>query len=381
MTHLLSLSTALPPARFTTADLLATTRARFSAELIGTVEGLGIRDRYSCIANYPDYLAGEPMRMTVSATDLAASAASSCLARWAGDPRRVGLLVAATNTPSRPLPALGSELMARMPGELSRAASVVCMQAQGCSVLLKAVEVASWYLAAQPDKLVLLVVSEGNTPYLAPLMQEHYQGYRELARLHKENGLAHTGLEQRRRHTTLAIQTMLFGDGAVALLMGRDEAGACARFGPMAHLTNEDPMDSELLSMDWETGCTGNPRPTYVMRAEVPQRGAHYAVTLVRQLLANPASPASTVNGLSCYLVHSGSRKILDGVFGQLGVLSTASAKVGTSYDTLASYGNLSAVSIGFMLAATATEGRAGSALLVAFGVGFTATAGTVTFE
>jgi len=49
-------------------------------------------------------------------------------------------------------------------------------------------------------------------------------------------------------------------------------------------------------------------------------------------------------------LIHTGSKKILDGVCSQLH-LDSDSTKVEKSYDVLENYGNLSSASTGFMLA------------------------------
>ena len=71
---------------------------------------------------------------------------------------------------------------------------------------------------------------------------------------------------------------MLFGDGAVALLVGTEEGKPA--FGPISHLTNDQPNDMNLLTM---TSNSSHPflkgRPQYFMQPNVPMRGAHYAVT------------------------------------------------------------------------------------------------------
>jgi 3-oxoacyl-[acyl-carrier-protein] synthase III len=378
MINLISSATALPPHRFDTTELISSLMYKLSPELINTISSLGVEQRYSTLANYPEYLAGDPMQQTVSSTDLGIDAARNCIARWGGDPRRIGLLIAATNTPSQLLPCLASEIMASMYGQLSRTISTVSMQAQGCSVLLKAIEVAHWYLCANPGKLALVLMSEAHTPHITPLLSDEYHGYRELARLRKQKGLDDAAVDQLRLDTTFVIQSMLFGDGAVALLLGREEG--MAAFGPIAHLTNDEPADVDLLSMDWGSmhPAAANSRPHYFMRPNVPHRGAHYAVTTVRKVLSDPASPVARMEDVADCLIHTGSKKILDGVCTQL-ALAPESAKVRTSYDILQRYGNLSSASTGFMLAEDCA--RQGPSLVVGFGVGFAASAGIVNFN
>jgi 3-oxoacyl-[acyl-carrier-protein] synthase III len=44
--------------------------------------------------------------------------------------------------------------------------------------------------------------------------------------MRKSDRISDAGFENERTETTLAIQSMLFGDGAVALLLGTDQAAS-----------------------------------------------------------------------------------------------------------------------------------------------------------
>jgi 3-oxoacyl-[acyl-carrier-protein] synthase-3 len=171
---------------------------------------------------------------------------------------------------------------------------------------------------------------------------------------------------------------MLFGDGAVALLLGQDVPGKPA-FGPISHLTNDSPEDMKLLTMVNHSNHPAlNGKPQYFMRPAVPARGAHYAVTTVNEVLHNPQSPVSDLSQVDDCMIHTGSKKILDGVCTQL-QLDTDSTKVHKSYDVLENYGNLSSASTGFMLAGK--QQWTGPAMIVGFGVGFTASAGLMSIN
>jgi 3-oxoacyl-[acyl-carrier-protein] synthase-3 len=350
---------------------------KLSPELINLIGALGVDQRYSVVDNYPDFLSGKPSLVTNSTTELGVAATRRCLEEWGGDPNRIGLLVAATNTPDQMLPCLASEIMGKTHGLLSRSLRTVSMQAQGCSVLLKSIEVAQWYLAANPGKLAIVVMSEAHTPYAAPLPRDEYFGYRELVKFRKELKIDPIQFDQQRLDTTFVIQTMLFGDGAVALLVGTEEGKPA--FGPIAHLTNDQPNDMNLLTM---VSNSSHPplrgRPQYFMQPTVPARGAHYAVTTVKSVLEHPDSPVSDLEEVDDCLIHTGSKKILDGVCTQLD-LNPKSDKVHGSYKVLQRYGNLSSASTGFMLA---EKGEwSGPAIVVGFGVGFTASAGIMHFN
>jgi 3-oxoacyl-[acyl-carrier-protein] synthase-3 len=370
---MISASTATPQSRISTTELVASMMHKLSPELINTICTLGVENRYSAMDNYSDFLTGAPMHATSSTTELGVNATRKCIEEWGGDPSQIGLLIAATNTPDQMLPCLASEVMARTHGLLPRSLSTVSMQSQGCSVMLKSVEVAQWYLAANPGKMAVVLMSEAHTPFVAPLLQNEYYGFREIARMRKNGVISDTEFEQQRTETTLAIQSMLFGDGAVALLLGTDQAGK-PTFGPISHLTNDNPDDVNLLSM---VSSSKHPslsgKPQYFMRPQVPNRGAHYAVTTVNDVLDNPMSPVSDISQVDDCLIHTGSKKILDGVCSQLH-LDSDSTKVEKSYDVLENFGNLSSASTGFMLAGK--KEWAGPAMVVGFGVGFTASAG-----
>jgi len=373
MISLVSASTATPENKFSTTELVASMMHKLSPELINTICSLGVENRYSAMDNYGDFLNGAPMNATSSTTDLGVNATRKCIEESGVDPSQIGLLVAATNTPDQMLPCLASEVMGRTHGLLPRSMSTVSMQSQGCSVMLKSVEVAQWYLAANPGKMAIVLMSEAHTPFVAPLVRDEYYGFREIARMRKNSKLTDAEFEQQRTETTLAIQSMLFGDGAVALLLGQDVSGKPA-FGPISHLTNDSPDDVNLLTMISNSSHPAlNGKPQYFMRPAVPTRGAHYAVTTVNDVLHNPQSPVSDLSQVDDCLIHTGSKKILDGVCSQLH-LDTDSTKVEKSYDVLEQYGNLSSASTGFMLASK--KEWAGPAMVVGFGVGFTASAG-----
>ncbi|HEU4794554.1 MAG TPA: hypothetical protein VFT02_02925 [Pyrinomonadaceae bacterium] len=377
MINLLSAATSVPKNVFRTSELVGSLMHKLSPELINTIGALGVDQRYSVLDNYPEFLTGKPKQATSTTTELAVNATRRSIHEWGGDPNRIGLLVAATNTPDQMLPCLASEIMGKTHGLLSRSLRTVSMQAQGCSVLLKSIEVAQWYLAANPSKLAIVVMAEAHTPYVAPLLRDEYSGYRELVRMRKNQRLDHEQFEQQRLDTTFVVQSMLFGDGAVALLIGNEEGKPA--FGPISHLTNDQPNDMDLLTM---VRHSSHPflkgRPQYFMQPNVPARGAHYAVTTIKDVLNHPDSPVSNIHEVDDCLIHTGSKKILDGVCSQL-ELNPDSAKVHGSYKVLQRYGNLSSASTGFMLAEKGDW--SGPAMVVGFGVGFTASAGIMHFN
>ena len=94
--------------------------------------------------------------------------------------------------------------------------------------------------------------------------------------------------------------------------------------------------------------------------------------------MSNPDSPVSSMSQVEDCMIHTGSKKILDGVCSQL-ALSPESEKVLGSYEVLKNYGNLSSASTGFMLAEK--EEWNGPAIIAGFGVGFAASAGIMSLN
>ena len=137
MINLLSAATSVPQNVFNTTELVGSLMHKFSPELINTISRLGVEQRFSTLENYPDFLSGKAKQATSSTTEHADAATTSCINEWGGDPNRIGLLIAATNTPDLMLPCLASEIIGLTHGLLSRSLRTVSMQAQGCAVLLK----------------------------------------------------------------------------------------------------------------------------------------------------------------------------------------------------------------------------------------------------
>src|SRR3979409_2636725 len=237
MISMISASTATPQNRISTTELVASMMHKLSPELINTICTLGVENRYSAMDNYADFLSGAPMNTTSSTTEMGVNATRKCIEEWGGDPSQIGLLIAATNTPDQMLPCLASEVMGRTHGLLSRSLRTVSMQSQGCSVMLKSVEVAQWYLAANPNKLAIVLMAESHTPFVAPLLSDEYHGYRELVRLRKEERINAHEVAEQRLDTTFVVQSMLLGDGAVPMLIGKEDGKPA--FGPISQLTND----------------------------------------------------------------------------------------------------------------------------------------------
>jgi 3-oxoacyl-[acyl-carrier-protein] synthase-3 len=296
-----------------------------------------------------------------------------CLGRLAPAPADIGLLVTASNTQSTILPGLAPSLISRLRGLMPSTVAAVNMQGQGCAVFLKAIEVAEWYLSAHPEKQVLLVTSEAQSPYAVYPSPAAGSGILEsFGEIQRGSGTPEEKAASARQ-TEQVVQILLFGDGAAAYLLA---AGEQLTLGPVCHLTNEEADDESLLVI--RAGGSEQPlvggKPVFEMDARVPRRGAAYAERAARDALAHPHSPFHDIALADTCFIHTGSKKILDGVCARLG-LDSGSPQVATSYEILRQYGNLSSCSIPFMLARHLGDGRQGRILMTSYGVGFSVSA------
>jgi 3-oxoacyl-[acyl-carrier-protein] synthase III len=341
--------------------MLAAAGDRFSQDLRRMVRQLGVEQRHSILSNYSRILMedAEP-EWDVHGTELAVRAARDCLERASCPASGLGLVIAVTNTPSRHVPGMASDLFAQMP-ELPRGALNLSLQGQGCAPLLKALEATRWWLGSDDDAHALIVCMESTTAMSPPLTAPKYGSFTE----------ASTPSEL--QDTVDVLHGFLFADAAVALLITGDGDGPV--FGPITHLTNDDPSDAELGNI---IGAgTDSPyiqgRPVYQLRPGIRTRGAHYAAETVARLLDHPDCPITAPAEAVQTLVHTGSRYILEDIRERF---ELDEAQLASSYQVLSRYGNVTGASLGFMLA-DALEAASGQCLLMAaFGLGFSASAG-----
>ncbi|MBX7148240.1 hypothetical protein K1X76_04090 [bacterium] len=374
--YLKKITKALPKDSFYTEEFYEFLKPKISDELFETLIGLNVAKRYSVVKNYPQFIDGKThLELNESTVELGYKAATQCLDETGLHENDVGLFICATNASDRILPGSASEILARLNPRISPSVPHLNIQGMGCSSLLKSVETASWFLKANPNKYVLVVISEGQTPLAPQVNGGRYFSFKEIneSRMPAEEKLIN------KRRTETVIQSLLFGDGAIAMVLSAHD-GAFA-FDAIHHLTNREPTDPLLLTMN--EGGSRFPyvshqtlRPSYNMSEQVPLKGIYYSKTTVDAVLNDKTSPHNNIENFDHYFIHTGSQKILKGVCKNLGVLSD-SPKTDIAFSTLRNHANVSSASVGLMVHQSISSLK-GSALIVSFGVGFSATAGTI---
>ncbi len=372
--NLLSINTSLPEHAFSTTELIEAFDGRLSRDLIKTIQNLEVEKRHTVVRNFPEAMTRKDtiFDYTSSATDLACKAAIGCIEEANITAADVGLIIAVTNTQNYIIPGLAYSMIAHRRDIFTPTMNLVNMQGQGCSALVKAIEVADWYLQIHADKKVLVVASEAHSPYSQKLLETQYCSFQEI----NKSDWDQTKKTQKTRSTTEIVQSFLFGDGAVALLFC---TGNAINFKPICHLTNMESKDAGILM--FKEGGSYNPevfgKVAYEMDKSVPRRGLRYVKEMLENILTHSDSPISSAKQSDFLLIHTGSKKILDKIVTDMDI-STDSQKVSSPYKVLRSYGNLSSASVGFMLAEIQHEGVG---IILSFGVGFSASATIVSFN
>jgi|GEM_PF-364860 predicted naringenin-chalcone synthase len=370
--NIISSAIAVPDNSVSTVNLFSSLAEKMTDELRFSINQLGVDHRYSIIKDYPNYVAGNVEReLLTNTTELGVQAIKECITSSKIDPSQICLLISITNTANRHFPCFGYEIISKLSDFLPSHINLINMQDQGCSVLLKGVEIAQHYLQSDPTKYVLIVASESHTGFVPQFTEKNYYGFRELIK---------QGANKKQLVDTMTlIESFLFGDGAVAFLLGVQPN--CTMIGSITHLTNIEKSDTDLIHMD-EGGIlipAYEGYPHYIMSSEVPMRGALYTEKGVESLLNRDDALFVSVDQADLCFIHTGSKKILNGICKRLHIDPTLE-KVFYSYDVLQEYGNLSSASVGFMIQKCIKEKRKGKGLIISFGVGFSGSNGFIQF-
>lgn len=356
---------AVPVNNQSTEEMLSVLGDKVGPAVKERIRNLGVQSRYSIVKNYAQVLAGVEKRVLInSTTDLALEAIDNCLEDSDVKFEEVTLLITLSNTVNQRLPCFGYELLDREP-RLKRSINILNMENQGCSALLKAVDVAhSW--TQQNKGKALIVTSDTPTGFFENCVKTPLLDYAEIKELDSP--------DKTRSISSLntLIAASLFGDGAAALVIGEFQADL-PKIGFYSHLTNVETIDSTLLSMN--EGGILQPQyigmPKYRMSKFVPQRGAYYAEILLKSATDSLAEYLKDKGLKSDFMLcHTGSRKILQAIQNGRG---HEGLKMDISYEVLENFGNLSGSSLGFMVACAVKKNKSQSGVIVGFGVGFSA--------
>jgi alkylresorcinol/alkylpyrone synthase len=338
---LVSIATAVPPHALEQDDVAARVHAQFSRSevvqrLMPVFATTGIRRRYSCVPIEWYYEAQSwPQRNEVyldSALTLLERAAREALERAGLRAADIGAVVVVSTT-GIATPSLDARLIA--PLGLARTVQRLPIFGLGCvGGAIGLARAAMMAQATSPAPVLLLVV--------------------ELCALwFRRNDLTKSNI----------VATALFGDGAAAAVL---RAGGD---GPRIRASGEYTFPDTLGVMGWDVADDGL---SAVFSRDIPRLVETQFQPVVDAYLAESQL---TRDDVDVFLSHPGGTKVLDALES---AFALPSGSLADSRAILAEYGNMSAVTLLFVLERALREGALSRAswqraLLSAMGPGFTA--------
>ncbi len=156
------------------------------------------------------------------------------------------------------------------------------------------------------------------------------------------------------------VSTALFGDGAAGLLLHNTRTGS--RAGPRILASGEWCWGNTEHIMGWDIKEDGF---GIVLSPELPSLLKQKLAPALHDFLDRNALSLADFNG---FLFHPGGRKVLETIEQALGL---SRDQLGGSWEVLRRYGNMSAVTVLFVLEQALNAGARGPHLLAALGPGF----------
>jgi alkylresorcinol/alkylpyrone synthase len=337
--RILSVATALPPYRVGQEEAKAFARGMFSRRdgdferLLPVFDNVNVDSRHFCVpVEWFERDHGFPEKNALyveHALDLSEKAARRALDRVGAAPDDVGAIFFVSTT-GVSTPSIDSRLIFRL--GLSEHTRRVPIWGLGCSAGAAGIARASEHARLYPDKLVLLVAVE----------------------------LSGLTFQRGDRSKSNLISTALFADGAAAVLIGNSGGPEVLGSHSTTWPDTEDVMGWELV----ETGLKVR------LSKSVP--------TIVREKFRDNLQGACTALGLDFdeleyFVLHPGGSKVLD-AFEE--VLGLESGGLTTSRDVLRDHGNMSSVTVLFILERFLDSGEYADGdlgVLSAMGPGFSA--------
>jgi alkylresorcinol/alkylpyrone synthase len=341
--RLTGLATALPPHVLRQEDVARCVKHLFGGRrldierLLPAFDNAGIRTRHSCVPlewyQTPSDWKRRNALYIDNAVDLLAAAAARCCADSGVAPEEIDALVTVSTT-GIATPSLDARLMERLP--FSRDLQRLPIFGLGCAGGVLGLSRAADLARARPGSKVLCLVVE-------------------LC------GLTFRASDPGKSNV---IATALFGDGAAALLLESDTAGSSNAPGLRLGAGGEHTWPGSLDVMGWEMENDGL---GVVFSRDIPALIRERFGTALDRFLSRHGLERDDLDGFVC---HPGGAKViaaLEEVFG------LAPGDLAEARAVLRDCGNMSAVTVLFVLERLRRRGLRGRYLMTALGPGFTA--------
>lgn len=351
MTKILSIGTALPTFRHNQEEILHFMQQVFDLDTAGQrklkflYQHSGISTRYSVIPDYSRpmsewkfFPAGESLEPFPSlesrmsqynrfAASLSVDAIRNCLSHTRTRPEEITHLITVSCT-GMSAPGLDLQVMELM--ELPRSISRSSINFMGCYAALHGLRQAYAICKSEPGAKVMVVCTE--------LCTLHFQKTPTIDNI---------------------TASMLFGDGAAAVLVANDESEKGVEIkGFYSEVIAKGKKD-----MSWELSSSGF---LMTLSGYVPELIETDFGPLLDRALRKFSLGREDINA---WCIHPGGKRILQAVEKSLDLGPTA---LEAGYGVLDKYGNLSSPSVLFVLKSMIDRGAEGNVFTAAFGPGLT---------
>jgi len=370
--QIVQLSTALPGNQYLTEKLIQKFPCELPEAVVQNVLNLGVSKR--CLIKQASPTT-EPETL-VDETELIDLCSNACRKAIHGaglHPRDVDYLITAYDTSPFLSPGLSQLLIP----PLGLDPYVRHSNAQGIAstAFMKTLQLAEDYLALRPKDNVLICVS-GVSSYWFQNQVRGLKNVMEIGQIGSMNDNRRKQMELRKWVATMEF--FLFGDGVAAAIVSNKNNGL--KVNEVVEVTNVEEKDYlagyarlSFLDEPFKFGFYSH------LGREIPDLGVKYTSLVLGRLFGKQAKYKT--RAAKKWAVHTGSEKILDALAEHHGA---EKEKLRESHEVLRENGNLAGASLPFILdriASTKKLSRGDTILMLGYGWGFSASAGSLEFR
>ncbi len=325
-----SMEISVPPYEYTTEEMLEIFPGKISEEARQTILNLGVKKRHLCFdlrsLSYDKKLA----KPHINTSQICVEAGKRCLEKAQVKPERISRFIAIYDYHERLCPGPSAEILRKI--GLSPYTKDFNIQGMACSAFPRAIELVESTI--KPGEYLLLVISGCISPWFIN-QAKHLNNI-----LGPEEIRSSFASEERRRiefdkwrHMT---EFFLFGDGAIAILVGGEDWVCEMEILKTASLLNLSTDDFEIAYLELNEGANFFSYIDRRLRALIIE----YLDKIVEHL-------AIDFSEIKKWAIHIGSKRIVDEVSRHFNI---DFEKARESYEVLSQYGNMSAASVPFIL-------------------------------
>lgn len=370
--QILQLSTALPENEYTTGKLIETFPCTLPEGVRQNVLNLGVSKRY-LVKQADSAIKSETVMSETDLIDLCSEACENTIQKASLSMKDIGYLVVAYDVNPFLSPGLSQLLIPRL--GLDPYIKYVNAQGIASTAFMSALELAENHLALHPRDNVLLCVS-GVSSYWFYNQVRGMKDVMEISKIGSIGDRTKRYLELRKWMATM--QFFLFGDGAAAAIVTKNEGGLAVK--RTAEVTNIEKKDylagyARLSALDepFRFGFHS------YLDKEIPKLGVKYTGLVLEKMLGKKVE--NIMKAAKKWAIHTGSEKILDVLAEHHGV---DCQKLKESHEVLKECGNLSGASLPFILERIVSHGKlleGDIILMLGYGWGFSAAASLLEYK